>query len=604
MNRNLPAAIARRIYARLPNRLRGAARRMGTRPLYTLNTSGLQANSEMVAWAQEHRRPVSIVIPSYNDLPLLTTALASIEQTCGGFDLEIIIVDDYCQPENSRALKALETDRIRVVLKEERLGFAGTVNIGMEQARYDIVLLNSDIVAKPGWLEALQYSAYAIDPKIGMVSPKLVYPDGRIQYGGTYWARVLAPQWFGHLHVGSPATKPAANVAGYNRSVSGACVYVTREAFERVGVLDAEYWLGFEDVDYGLSAWQNGVRCFYQPAAMLVHHESASRGYSQGWRELASMRKFWRRWSDDFMSRQADPTRVDFIVGPGSHALWAEYAEGLVAGLAEQGFDAVLHRTEASGVDEPLVESLAERGGLIVACDWSVAQTVWLATIGSGKPVYLLPTVESGAFPADPARQASIIAGYRPEFEYLAPNRWTQAQLQAEAAWESRGRIVPALGAEPVGADLADRELTITIGATSDERARVDSVVRSPERVVHLDRFPADRAALGDLRDRRPRAIVSFVEAENSLVPLALMSVGAAYLSRANPRTTYEVLDGYNALLFDQLDGLSKSLSTVLENDEVHRELAGNGELSAARVAESARHGIARALRSIAETSL
>ena len=605
MNRNLPVAIARRIYARLPNRLRGLARAFGSKPLYSLNTHGLRANEAMVAWTRAHRRPVSIVIPSYNDLPLLTECLASIDATCDGFDLEVIIVDDYCQPENSRRLKELETEHVRVILKEERLGFAGSVNIGMSEARHDIVLLNSDIVAKPGWLEALQYSAYAIDPKIGLVSPKLVYPDGRVQYGGTYWARVLAPQWFGHLHVGAPATKPVANVAGYNRSISGACVYITREAFRRVGLLDDAYWLGFEDVDYGLAAWLEGVRCYYQPAAMLVHHESASRGYSQGRRELASMRKFWRRWQDEFLTREVDATRVDFVIGDGARALWGDYVAALADDLSGHGFEAVVHRIEGGEVDEALVAALAERGGLVVACDWSVAEMVWLAAVVRGKAVYLLPTVESGAFPNDTPRQAGIVSRYRPEFEYLAPDRWTRAQLQAEAAWETHARVVPALMPQELDGGLADRDLVVTIGADAAARAVVERVVGTAgARIEHREEVPATLAALAELRRASPRAVVSFVEAYNSLVPLALMSIGAAYLSQPNPRTTYEVLDGYNALLFADVDALARLLADVLDDDAVHAELAGNGFESAHRTASAAPHETARALRSAAETNV
>lgn len=605
MNRNLPVAIARRVYARLPERLRGIARAVGSKPLYAVNTKGIEPDERMTAWARGNRRPVSIVIPSYNDLPLLTECLASIEATCAEFDLEVIVVDDYCQPENAARLKELEDGRVRVVLKDERLGFAGTVNVGMSQARHDIVLLNSDIVAKPGWLEALQYSAYAIDPQVGMVSPKLVYPDGRIQYAGTYWARVLAPQWFGHLHVGAPATKPAANVAGYNRSISGACVYITRDAFDRVGLLDDEYWLGFEDVDYGLAAWVAGVRCYYQPAAMLVHHESASRGYSQGRRELASMRKFWRRWQEEFLTRTADAGRVDFVIGSGARSLWDEYVSVLADHLVSEGVSARVHRIAGGSVDEALVAELGEHDGLVVACDWSVAESVWLATVDHGKPVYLLPTVESGAFPGDPKRQAEIVANYRPEFAYLAPNRWTEHQLRAEAAWETQARVVPAL----LPADPADRpavqDVVVTIGADETARATVDRIAAGAgARVEHRDCEPTTGEELAALRDAGPRAVVSFVEADNSLVPLALMSTGAVLIARPNPRTTFEVLDGYNALLFTDLDGLSRSLFDVLDDDAVHAEVSANGLESARRHASAAPHEVARALRSIAETNV
>ena len=268
-------------------------------------------------WSKNNKKPVSIVIPSFNDYPLLEACIKSVKETCSIFDYEIIIVDDYCRPENTDRLLSLEDERVRVILREKNGGFGKAVNTGIREAKNDVILLNSDIVAKAGWLEALQFSAYAIDQKIGMVSPKLVYPDGRIQYGGTYHAKVLAPQWFGHLYVGRAANDPVANVAGYNRSISGACVYIKTDAIKKLGLLDEKFWLGFEDVDYGLRGWQAGFRSYYQPSSMLVHHESATRCYSQGSKELGSMRHFWSRWENLFFSAFPSKNKtieIDYVV--------------------------------------------------------------------------------------------------------------------------------------------------------------------------------------------------------------------------------------------------------------------------------------------------
>ncbi|WP_194409124.1 glycosyltransferase family 2 protein [Microbacterium cremeum] len=591
---NFPRRIARRVIEKLPDQWRSRVRAARVERSYTLNTRGIVANHEMVTWFRANGRPVSIVIPSYNDLPLLTEALASIAETCAHIDYEVIIVDDFIDPIVAQQLKALEDDRVTVVLKEARLGFSGTVNEGMRRARHDIVLLNSDIVAKPGWLEALQYSAYALDPEIGMVSPKLVYPSGRIQYGGTYYARILAPQWFGHLHVGAPATKPTANVAGYNRSISGACVYITREAFERTGYLDDEFWLGFEDVDYGLRAWERGIRCFYQPAAMLVHHESASRGYSQGQRELASMRRFWRRWEQRFLARRLpDDAPVDFLVGPASEPIWREYVALLADELRREGRVVAVREVPSADPHEPTIEALASGERVVVACDWTAASTAWLATLGGSLPVYLLPAMESIFHGADRSLQARIVAGYRPEFDYISPNRWTSAQLQAEAAWETGRRVAPAL-APPALSDHAD-DVVVTIAASARQRVLVDELCASlGARATHVDSV----AGPAEVAEHRPRAVVLFAEQQSSLLPFALMSLGAVFLAPIDGRLAHEVLDGYNSLLFARGDEnqLRSSLTAALTDDDVWREIRENGHASARRAAAAALRGVLDAL--------
>ncbi|MFE4469952.1 glycosyltransferase [Leifsonia sp. NPDC056824] len=604
MNRTTISSAARSIATRMPAGLKDRLRKPLADRSFQTNTHGLHVDPAVLAWTAANRRPVSIVIPSYNDVPLLTECLASVAETAAGFDYEVIVVDDYCEPENSARLRELESERVRIVFKERRMGFAVSVNVGMAQAKHDLVLLNSDIVAQPGWLDALQFAAYGRDPAIGLVSPKLVYPDGRIQYGGTYYARVLAPQWFGHLYVGSAATRPLANVAGYNRSISGACVYVRREAYEALGGLDETYWLGFEDVDYGLQAWSAGIRCWYEPQSLLIHHESASRGYSQGARELASMRHFWRRWRGLFLERTVEePLRADVVLSPAAPASWRRYVREQVAALTAAGLETRLHEQAATGADEELVALLSAEPSLVVCADWGAAETVWLSTLAAGKPIYLLPGVESGAYPADPALQMSIVAGYRPEFDYIAPNRWTADQLRAETAWEVRHRVVPALTLpEPVAGEASPVPLIVTVGLDAAGRARLDGLVYARgARVEHLTEADVveDAARLAALR---PAVVIALGEFAHSAVPLSLMAAGGAFVGAANPRTTWEVLDGYNALLVDP--GSDEALGRALDDllgDATHRaELAANGRRSAERAAALAPQELLGALRSIA----
>ena len=439
---------ARRLYRMMPETWKGEYRDRRTRRSYLANTSGGSTGDTTLvaarAWFRQNARPVTIVIPSYNDVDLVREAVASVERTCVEADWEIVIVDDYIDPAVVARLRELEGPRVRVIEKSERRGFSGTVNVGMAEASGDIILLNSDIVAQPGWLEVLQYSAYAIDPRIGLVSPRLVYPDGRLQYAGHYHARQHAPQWWSHFHTGAPATRPVANIAGYNRGASGACLYITRDAFERMGLLDDEFWLGFEDVDYAMRAWKLGIRSYYQPAALLVHHESASRGYSQGHRELASMRRFWSRWEGQLLTRRLpDDAPIDVVFGPASGSLWETYVRRLCD--AQTGRIVSYHRITDAGPDESLIERLSDGTRVVIAADWTAAETVWLSTAAGGLPLYVLPGLESAFHPEDPALQARIVAGYRPDFDYIAPNHWTQRQLPIDTAWEARVRIAPAL---------------------------------------------------------------------------------------------------------------------------------------------------------------
>jgi GT2 family glycosyltransferase len=579
---------ARRGAQVLPGPLRDAGKRAVTRLRYARNTHGVTENPRWRRWTAEHGRPVTIVIPSYNDYDLLRACLASIEDTASHLDYRVIIVDDFAEESNRERLRTLAGERVELILKPSREGFAVAVNTGMRAVPEDrdIVVLNSDIIALPGWLDALMASAYAIDPRIGMVSGRLIYPNGTIQYGGTYYARVLAPQWFGHLYVGRSPRDPVTGVAGYNRSISGACTYVTREAYEKIGGLHEDYWLGFEDVDWGLTAWQNGVRCYYQPDAMAVHYESASRGYSQGTRELASMRLFWRRWEHEFLQREiATPFEVDFVISERADAVWSRYVHTLVARLTDQGIPARLHAVEAEHVDEQLVADLEERDSIKVCCDWGARVTTWLGSLSRGKPIYLLPGVESIPFPHDPALQARIVAGYRPEFDYIAPDRFTARTVTAETAWEVQHRIVPTLAPAVADREAVHQSSIAVLGGTAGDRSAVAGVAnRLGYAVVPLDDPRRSPAALDALSESTPTAVVSFLEDCTSAVPLLAMARGAVFFGPNQEQTKFEVLDGFNAITFDPKVGIAELLGAVLSDAQIVLELSENARRTADRL--------------------
>lgn len=609
MLRKIVTTTGKRVYKKLPKNLQTKALKVAAPHIYKIHTKGIVANSQMVAFVKKHPKPVSIVIPSYNDYPLLKACIESIYRTCNNFDYEIIVVDDYCQPANRELLKTLETDTVRLILKDEREGFAKAVNRGMSEAKHDILLLNSDIVAQDGWLEALQYSAYQIDEKIGMVSPKLVYPDGRIQYGGTYYARVLAPQWFGHLFVGRAATTPVANVPYYNRSISGACVYITTKAFKEIKLLDDTYWLGFEDVDYGLKAWKKGIRCYYQPASMLIHYESASRGYSQGKRELASMRYFWSKWSKLFLDRtlESDASiEVDYVVSDASTSLWKEYVKEQAALLRKQGYKTTIHEVVADTNDEALISKISNKKSLKVCCDWGAQKTVWLASLEKGKAVYLLSGVESVDYGTDPEQQAKIIAQYRPEFDYVAPNRWTTDQLRVETAWEAAHRVVPAIEPRTLSPSHKKRGVVV-VDASKQQRRQLDTFLKDHGSTAHyVETSSVDRREIEHLRSLDPRAVVMMSESQNSLLGLAMMSIGGGLVGLTNDKTRYEILDGYNALLVapGDMSAIEKSLSDILTDDTVWRELRDNGYETALRFSKLNGKQIASTLETIARTAV
>jgi GT2 family glycosyltransferase/glycosyltransferase involved in cell wall biosynthesis len=422
-----------------PLRLIGLDRCLG------LGTGPRGASSVARHWYRRHGRPVTIIIPSYRDATLVAGLVARIRRTTSADRIRIIVADDASGPEHLAALARIEG--IEVIAGETNGGFAVNANRGLRAAdsEHDVVLLNSDVSPLRDWLACLQH-ATSTGRRSGVAGAKLLYPDNRIQYAGTI-RNARAPEWFDHRYRGKPADWGPADVAGPTLAATGACMYIRRDALDAIGLFDEAYGMGYEDVDYGLRAWQAGHEVAYVPSARLYHHESITRGTDFGEREERSQRVFWERWATFFGVR---PVRTEdgrlrvvyvtagTIVG-GGHRVVFEHLNG----LADRGHDVSLWTLEPPpdwfelrcpvrtfrDYDE-LVQALAPLDAIKVATWWNTATAVWRASVVHGIPVYFVQDIETSYYRDAPERRYEVLDTYRPEFRFLTTSEWNRAHLQ------------------------------------------------------------------------------------------------------------------------------------------------------------------------------
>ncbi|WP_339854118.1 glycosyltransferase [uncultured Nisaea sp.] len=223
----------------------------------------------------------SVIIPTRNRVNLLKTCIDGLLTQTDYSPLDIHIVDNGSDdPETLRYLDLL-SHRVNISILRDNgaFNFSRLCNLGARETKSDhLCFLNNDIEpANPDWLTELV--AEAARPEIGLVGAKLLYPDRTVQHAGIAFSGEHVAR---HTNIGI-----SQNDGGYwgramqaqsLSAVTGACMVMRRKVFEEVGGFDEALAVDFGDIDLCLRVRKAGYRILWTPHALLIHHESASRG--------------------------------------------------------------------------------------------------------------------------------------------------------------------------------------------------------------------------------------------------------------------------------------------------------------------------------------
>jgi GT2 family glycosyltransferase/glycosyltransferase involved in cell wall biosynthesis/Tfp pilus assembly protein PilF len=225
-------------------------------------------------------KPVSIIIPTFNNLELTRSCLESIAKNTPADNYEVIVIDNG-STDGTREFLAVEqsSGRITATLNESNYGFARACNQGAACAKgKHLAFLNNDTEVHPGWLEPL-LNMVENDSRVGAVGSKLLFPDGTIQHAGVVLVddrRLNDPLLARHAYHKAAPELPEANRPMVYQALTAACLLVPRALFNTLGGFDEQFWNGYEDVDLCFRLAEAGRLAVYQPASVVTHHESQS----------------------------------------------------------------------------------------------------------------------------------------------------------------------------------------------------------------------------------------------------------------------------------------------------------------------------------------
>ncbi|HEY5286993.1 MAG TPA: glycosyltransferase family 2 protein [Solirubrobacteraceae bacterium] len=224
---------------------------------------------------------VSIVIVTFGAREHVLRCLSSIADHAA-IDHEAIVVDDGSSDGTVVAVRERFPD-VRVIAKPRNEGLVAGRNTALELVRGRLVLmLDADTELRPGALQAL-VAVLDGDPRVGLVGPRLVGPDGELQLTCRRFPPFLIP-----LMRRGPYARIDPDPAAHRRHmmvdfdhtserpvvwVSGAAQMWRRSLIDRVGEYDRRVSsYGGEDLDWCLRVWEAGLEVHYAPQAEIVHH--------------------------------------------------------------------------------------------------------------------------------------------------------------------------------------------------------------------------------------------------------------------------------------------------------------------------------------------
>ncbi|MBI5878265.1 MAG: glycosyltransferase family 2 protein [Chloroflexi bacterium] len=203
---------------------------------------------------------LSIVIVNFNTCELLRDCLRSVLASQAIAVPEVWVVDN-ASSDGSAAMVRAEFPSVRLIANADNRGYAYANNLALRQCRADFVLLlNPDTVLPPDAL-ARTLEFFAAHPDAGVVGPRLVRPDGSLDmacrrsfptpevsfYRMAGLSRLFprSPR-FGRYNMTFLSAEQTAEVD----SVVGAFMLVRGEILSQVGLLDEQFFMYAEDLDW------------------------------------------------------------------------------------------------------------------------------------------------------------------------------------------------------------------------------------------------------------------------------------------------------------------------------------------------------------------
>jgi GT2 family glycosyltransferase len=255
----------------------------------------------------DYKYDLSIITVPYNAKELLRKTLEAVFKSETKYSFEVIVVDNDSKDGTSEMVIAEFGDKVKL-FREPNNGFSAGNNVGIKNSEgKHILLLNPDTEVAIDCIEKC-LNFLQSHPKAGVVTAKLVMDNGEVDPAcrRNFPNPINSFFYLFGLHKLFPKSKWA---AGYQRgfasdeetqqvdSVNGAFELMTSDCFSKVGLLDEQYFMWGEDIDWCFQAKKAGFEVWYIADAICVHHKGQPHKKSSKmlWVFYDSMFKYYKK---------------------------------------------------------------------------------------------------------------------------------------------------------------------------------------------------------------------------------------------------------------------------------------------------------------------
>ena len=223
---------------------------------------------------------LTIIILSYKSKKHLTKLLPSLYLSVCSFTYEIIVVDNDSGDGTAEFVEIQEKKYQNLkLIRNSNNGFAAGNNIGIKQSsgRY-ILLLNPDTEVNPETIQVM-LDFMEKNPDVGMSGCKLIREDGSLDLA---CRRRFPNPWnsFQRLFLGNNTNYNYSNISEDQEmeveSIVGAFMLVRKNVIKKIGLLDEQFFMYGEDLDWCFRCKEAGFKVWYYPKTFIHHYKGQS----------------------------------------------------------------------------------------------------------------------------------------------------------------------------------------------------------------------------------------------------------------------------------------------------------------------------------------